>query len=316
MAFRTPLAKAQIGAAMSLYGDRPRAARAFTAALADLDRAEAIRGWRADYGTVLRDQAAVLTLAAETRTEGVDIAALATRIAAIETRKRHTSTQENSWMLLAAAALIKDSARTDFTIDGTRIAAPLFRRFSGERLATSPVAITNLGDKPLQAVVATSGIPTVPEPAGGSGYKIIREVHRPNGDLVDIKTVKQNERFVVVLTATAERSDGGRIMIVDPIPAGFEIENPNISSAAGGETTGYDWLETDTATHTEARTDRFVAAIDREDGGTLEFVVAYSMRAVSPGTFIAPAATVEDMYRPELNARTGTGKVEIVGPTR
>ena len=36
-AFATPLAKAQIGAAMALYGDRQRSQRAFAAATADLD---------------------------------------------------------------------------------------------------------------------------------------------------------------------------------------------------------------------------------------------------------------------------------------
>ena len=35
-------------------------------------------------------------------------------------------------MLLAAAALIKDSAKTEFSIDGETIAAPLFRRYTGE----------------------------------------------------------------------------------------------------------------------------------------------------------------------------------------
>ena len=34
--FGTPLAKAQLGAALALYGDRPRAATAFAAAVADL----------------------------------------------------------------------------------------------------------------------------------------------------------------------------------------------------------------------------------------------------------------------------------------
>src|SRR5690606_16712297 len=116
-AFRTPLAKAQIGAAMALYGDRQRAATAFNAAMAALDQAQEARTWRRDYGTILRDQAAVLTLAAETGGDGIDIRTLATRIAAGERAKRTTSTQENSWMLLAAAALIKDSARSEFTLD-------------------------------------------------------------------------------------------------------------------------------------------------------------------------------------------------------
>ncbi len=273
-AFATPLAKAQLGAAMALYGDRARASRAFTAAMADLDRAEVSRGWRSDYGTSLRDGAAVLTLAAETEPEGVDIRTLATRIATMERAKRYTSTQENSWMLLAAAALIKDSAKTDFSIDGETIAAPLFRRFDGERLADNPVVIANLGDQPLDAVVASTGVPTTPDPAGGNGYTIERTIYTPEGDLAELSTVGQNDRFVVALTVTAEHADGGRLLVVDPIPAGFEIENPDIS--ASGDTTTYDWLETNVAEHTEARTDRFVAAFDRKDDDALSFTVAYT----------------------------------------
>jgi hypothetical protein len=118
-----------------------------------------------------------------------------------------------------------------------------------------------------------------------------------------------------VLTVTADAKRAGKILVVDPIPAGFEIENPDLS--ASGQTTGYDWLSVDTnIAHTEARSDRFVAALNRNDSDDLQFSVAYTVRAVSPGKFAQPAATVEDMYRPELNARTDAGKVEVVGPTR
>ncbi len=313
-AFSTPLAKAQLGAAMALYGDRVRAERAFAAAMADIDRDAASRGWRNDYGTSLRDGAAVLTLAAETEMGSVDLHSLALRIAAMERNKRYTSTQEESWMLLAAAALIKDSARTDFSIDGETIAAPLFRRYTGEALTAKPVAIANLGDQPLEAVLSATGVPLTPEPAGGNGYKVERTVYTPEGEPADIATVAQNDRLVVVLTVTADHGAGGRLLLVDQIPAGFEIENPDIS--ASGSTAALDWLEADKVDHTEARTDRFVAAINRQDGGPTEYTVAYSVRAVTPGTFVYPAATVEDMYRPEFNARTATGTVEVVGPTR
>ena len=33
--------------------------------------------------------------------------------------------------------------------------------------------------------------------------------------------------------------------------------------------------------------------------------------AVAPGSYVHPGATVEDMYRPELNARTATGTVTV-----
>jgi uncharacterized protein YfaS (alpha-2-macroglobulin family) len=313
-AFRTPLAKAQIGAALALYGDQRRAEAAFAAAMAQLDAAEAVTGWRRDYGTRLRDEAAVLTLAAESGGEGVDLKTLATRIAIKEQSQRYASTQENAWMLMAAAALIQDSAQTEFSVDGAVVTSPLFERFSGDAVEASPVVIRNLGDQSLEAVVAATGIPVVPEPEGGSGFAIARAYFTPDGEPADVSVVGQNDRFVVVLTVTANHGFGGRVLVVDPIPAGFEIENPNIS--ASGDTSTYGWLSTATAAHTEARTDRFVAALDRNDGDPTQYSVAYTVRAVSPGTFVHPSATVEDMYRPELRARSAHGSVEVVGPTR
>ena len=39
--------------------------------------------------------------------------------------------------------------------------------------------------------------------------------------------------------------------------------------------------------------------------------VAYLVRAVTPGSFVHPPATVEDMYRPDRFARTASGRLEI-----
>src|SRR6202044_4272561 len=61
--FTTPLAKAQLAAALAMLGDQARAANAFGAALKALD-AERDEGSRPDYGSRLRDAAAVLALVA------------------------------------------------------------------------------------------------------------------------------------------------------------------------------------------------------------------------------------------------------------
>ena len=59
----------------------------------------------------------------------------------------------------------------------------------------------------------------------------------------------------------------------------------------------------------EFRQERFLAAVDwtsREP-----FQLAYIVRAISPGTFRHPAASVEDMYRPDYRARTEVGRVTV-----
>src|SRR5690606_33419247 len=64
--FATPMARAQIGASLALYGDNIRAEKAFGSALEQARAADASLN-RYDYGSKLRDGAAMLALAAETR---------------------------------------------------------------------------------------------------------------------------------------------------------------------------------------------------------------------------------------------------------
>ena len=61
----TPIAKAQIAAALGLLGDRVRAERVYAAAVAALAPPPRNEFGRADFGSTLRDAAAVVMLAAE-----------------------------------------------------------------------------------------------------------------------------------------------------------------------------------------------------------------------------------------------------------
>ncbi|MCC6983675.1 MAG: alpha-2-macroglobulin family protein, partial [Bauldia sp.] len=163
--FATPLAKAQLGAALALYGDRPRAGTAFRAALSDLDGARDGTDWRRDYGTVLRDTAAVLALAAEFEAPGVDLADLTVQVSELRDARRWTSTQEDVWTLLAAASLARGSADGTVTVDGTPLTGNVFQRFDALRLASLPVTVVNTGNRPTDAQVTVTGIPVRPEPA-------------------------------------------------------------------------------------------------------------------------------------------------------
>jgi uncharacterized protein YfaS (alpha-2-macroglobulin family) len=93
----------------------------------------------------------------------------------------------------------------------------------------------------------------------------------------------------------------------DPLPAGFEIDNPNL--LRGGEVSSLDWLQTAEAENAEFRSDRFIAAVNHSSAEP--FRLAYMVRAVTPGAYHHPAATVEDMYRPEYRANTDTGEVTV-----
>lgn len=313
-AFATPLAKAQLGAGLALYGDRPRADVLFRNALGMLTTTEDDDQWRVDFGSKLRDGAALLTLAAEADTPAVDIQALARRLADQWSGASHSSTQEQAWLLLAAHALIEDAAQPELVVDGQPSEGSLYRRVDDTTLSGQPLMIENRGSASLDALVTVTGVPRVPEPAGGNGYRIERAYYDLDGRRVDLSSIAQGERLVAVITVTASAQRQARLIVDDPLPAGLEIDNPNLLKA--GDIKNIPWLGLEEQTaHTEFRAERFVAALNRSASAAKQFQLAYRLRAVSPGVFTHPAARVEDMYRPRLRAWTDTGSVEVVEPT-
>ena len=61
----------------------------------------------------------------------------------------------------------------------------------------------------------------------------------------------------------------------------------------------------------EARDDRFVAAARARSLEEPALRIGYVARAITPGSYVLPAVQVEDMYRPELFARSAAGRVAI-----
>ena len=93
--FATPLAQAQIGAALALYGDKARAANVFKVAVENVRAGYGpTASHREDYGSFLRDQAAVLTLVAESNDSAIDRKALVDEIVSTRDLRRFISTQE------------------------------------------------------------------------------------------------------------------------------------------------------------------------------------------------------------------------------
>ena len=313
--FRTPMAQGQIAAALAMLGDRARAGKVFAAALDSLD-AERDNGLsRPDYGSVLRDGSALLALLAEANLSQSEIAGDPVgRAAALVERARdasnYTSTQENNWIALAAEALAEHGTLAQFSVDGQVVKGAVYRKWSGYALGQKLVVVGNAGKTNAQLVTTVSGVPIVPEPAADQGYALERTFYKLDGTKIDLKSVKQNERVVVVLKITEKEARYAKLLVVDRLPAGLEIDNPTLFDS--GSIDAFSWLTKDLdPVHTEYRDDRFVAAIDREPGQSAFFNLAYVMRAVAPGVYIYPPATAEDMYRADRFGRTGFGQIEV-----
>ncbi|WP_120499424.1 alpha-2-macroglobulin family protein [Roseovarius sp. EL26] len=303
-AFATPLALAQLGHALASYGDQTRADRMFTAAAQRLEEEnpKGSRYWRVDYGTPKRDSAAVLTLAVEAGSTAVDTDALSVLAA---TTGPESSTQEQVWTLLATNALLNDPAQSSLALNGEAISGPLVRRMDAATLGTQ--TLTNTDGQPTDITLTTFGVPEVPAEASGYGYQITRTYFDMDGNDIQPDQLETGTRMVVVVTVTPAESGSARLMIDDPLPAGLEIDNPNLLRA--GDIRALDWLNPAPTRFSEARSDRFLAAVDRQD--ETQFQLAYIVRAVTPGTYHYPAATVEDMYRPQYRANTATTQLTV-----
>ncbi|MEO0939473.1 MAG: alpha-2-macroglobulin family protein [Pseudomonadota bacterium] len=300
-AFGTPLAVAQVGAALALYGDQLRADRMFAAAAERLRQSQT-RGpvWRADYGSNLRDSAALLKLAAEVGSTAVDRSVLGAQITGTA---RSLSTQEAVQVLLAAHALGSDSAAPSLIVDDTPASGPVAKRRSA---GTAPSLVHNISGSPMDVTVTAYGVPEVAPDAGGYGYAITRAYYTMDGARTDAPFTA-GERRVAVLTVVPFEEVGARLMIDDALPAGLEIDNPNLIRA--GDVRALDWLKPTRTETAEFRADRFLAAVDHR--GTDHITLAYIVRAVTPGDYHHPAALVEDMYRPEYRAVTSTGRLTV-----
>jgi alpha-2-macroglobulin len=313
-AFATPLGKAQLAAALAMLGDRARAGKAFGAALAALDAERDNGVSRVDYGSRLRDAAAVLALVAEANLgsdiEGDAIARAGAVLDQARANRSFTSTQENNWMALAAEALAEHAASGQFSVDGQPVKGALYRRFSGPSLEGRSIVVANAGETPAQLAISVSGAPVEPDPAVANGYLIERTFYRLDGTRIDPHSIAQNERVVVSLKVTEAQARAARLLVVDRLPAGLEIDNPALVD--GGSVEAFAWLTKDVEpAHTEYRDDRFVAAFDRAEGQSAFITMAYIVRAVAPGRYVYPPATAEDMYDPDRYGRTAFGELEV-----
>jgi uncharacterized protein YfaS (alpha-2-macroglobulin family) len=306
----TPIAKAQLAAALALVGDRARAERVYAAAVDSLNPKPVLAFGRSDYGSSLRDAAALVSLASEGGAPKATLNLAVARVEAARGLTPFTSTQENAWLVLASRALAKEAGAISLGLNGEAVKSALYRNYRSAEVAAKPVTIVNTGEATVQAVVSVTGAPLTPEPAASNGFAIERSYFTLDGKPADPARAKQNDRFAVVLKITEAKPEYGHVMVVDHLPAGFEIDNPRLVSS--GDSGTLDWIEDgEEAENTEFRDDRFSASFERGSDDGAVFTVAYIVRAVSPGKYVLPQAYVEDMYNPSRYGRTGTGTIEV-----
>jgi len=313
-AFATPMAKAQLAAALSLYGENDRASTGFDAAVTAMSEPVRVR-YRDDFGSRVRDGAGLVAYAAASDAGGALQNQALSAFETAQSGRRSFSTQDMAWMLLAARELLNEASGSELVLEGEALSNRTAWSFAGADLAAAPARFVNQGADALDLLVSVSGQPVQSEPASGTDYQIERVIYDLDGNVIDPGNIPVNTRLAVVVTVRPLSDMPGRLMVVDRIPAGLAIDNPRL--VRSGDLGGLDFLQTvDQAENLEFHADRFEVAVDQTRQSTSEMSFAYLARAVIPGDYAHPPASVEDMYRPVRRAVTDGGRMTITGGAR
>ena len=303
-ALPSDIARVQLASALARVGERDMATAIIDAPLVRRDP----NHWLNDYGSPLRDAAMVLSLMAEEKLAPREkLFARALDLARATGGKTYLSTQEEAWLLRAAFDL-HGTTPLKVTLDGKANAAGSDSLHAALPASASHVLV-NKASEPVYASVATTGIPSGPQPAEANGFTVARSYHHLDGTPADLADVHQNDELVIVIEGAMADAIQRKVLTVDMLPAGLEPET--IGLIGDREDGQFKWLKDLTEpTFFALRDDRYMAGIDLDQAAP-HFKFAYVVRAVSPGTFLDPGPQVEDMYAPAFHARGASASLEV-----
>ena len=250
---------------------------------------------------------------------------------------RWANTQENVWVLLALERYFRtfESRPPDFTagvwLGGRYAGGREFRGRSVEQVSLDlPLAVVRAGAEEGGAAPLIVGA----EGAGRLYYRLglryapadLRHEAAAHGfgverryaavdDPADVRRdadgawrIRAGSRVRVELTL-AVPSRRVHVALVDPLPAGMESIGLARSEAGRGPHALDWWWRTTWYDHHNLRDERAEAFASLLSAGVYQF--HYTARATTPGAFVVPPATAEEMYAPETFARTAGDRVII-----
>jgi hypothetical protein len=179
-------------------------------------------------------------------------------------------------------------------------------KLTGKQLGGSNVTVSTTGTGKLFYFWQSEGITKDGSFKEEDSYLSVRKRFFDRyGRPLTTNNFKQNDLVVVAITL---ESSYGRpienVVITDMLPAGFEIENPRIK-----ELPDMNWIKNEsTADYMDVRDDRINLFVTASGNARTYY---YSVRAVSPGTFVMGPVMADAMYNGEYHSYNGAGVIRI-----
>ncbi|WP_414164512.1 alpha-2-macroglobulin family protein [Superficieibacter sp. BNK-5] len=308
----------QLSIALKAMGDAPRSEQALQLAMKTPRTNNHV--WVADYGSVLRDDAMMLTLLKENNLLPDQQNRLLTTLSEEAFGQRWLSTQETNALFLAARGLqdLPGNWQAQTSLDAQPLSADKaqVRNVTADQL--SALQVTNTGSQPLWLRLDSTGYPEYAPAPSSNVLHIERHIYDTKGQTKSLSALRSGDLVLVQLEVTASQNVPDAL-VVDLLPAGLELENQNLANSSASledNATEVQALVTQMQQadiqHVEFRDDRFVAAVAVNEGQPVTLV--YLARAVTPGTYQLPAPQVESMYVPQWRATGTTNGPLIVTP--
>jgi len=227
------------------------------------------------------------------------------------------STHDNAWGLMALAKAVSVHPKFQPLSAEWGIVGGAMKPLTGETAVVSErslsgrkIALRNTGASPLYYHLMAEGTRLESKKeAVSNGLRVSRVYRDEEGKPINLGAVTQGQLIVVTLNVEALGSLDN-VVIVDLLPAGFEVDNPRLSSRGS---LGFEPDHSLEPAYRDFRDDR-VLLFTGEIAGTETF--SYSVRAVTPGTYTVPALLAEAMYDPDIRARSASDGTLVVAPLK
>ena len=303
----------QLAGAFALSGDLNTAVSMFPRNISPTG--DEMRESGGNFNSPVRAQAIMLDVLAEVHPDHPSVSRLVKSLTdAASGKGRWQTTQENAFAFLALGKILKQDVDAEYTgtiaIDGDHYAEfePTDQRYSSKEWGGKRMQLSLEGTGNSYYQWRSFGVET-----GASVEEFDRELQvrrrylSEDGEPIEGDIFKHGNMVVAEISVKALTANLENVVVVDMLPAGFEIENPRLESRAG-----ISWLPRKRfkPDYVDIRDDRliFFGKFPRRK----EQKFYYALRAVTQGEFILPPVTGEAMYDSSKSSVASGGRVSVV----
>ena len=297
-----------LGLALYTQGDKTRGIKAIKASLTK-PRSNLI--YLGDYGSRLRDLTVMTYLLHKHPVPVSESETLIFQLADELNNRQYLSTQERN-ALFRTGIQLKTKANSewqgDLILNNTTVKLQQKTAYQTQMTGIEIPQSIQFKSTSQQALYLQSAINAYPKVAPEmqmKDIKVERNYYDLEGNIIKPDQHKVGDVLLVHLNVLADKRIKDAL-VVDLIPAGFELENQNLSNTIQidsfkiADKTIESMQYYNQIKYQEYLDDRFVAAVDLHKNRPEHLF--YLIRAVSKGKFINPPPFVEDMYRPYIRA--------------